>query len=81
MKKRKVLYTSITTNQGQTDNICPECNGEAVELGDYEQGQADIQVFPCGLCEATGIAVLDEDYKIDIDYTEHGPIHQIIKLK
>ena len=82
MKKRKVLYTSITTNQGQTDNICPECNGEAVELGDYEQGQQEMQVWPCSLCEGTGIAIENKDFVVNIEYDSNGnQLVEIIPMK
>jgi len=79
MAKRKQLYYNKTTQQG--DNTCPECDGDAVDLGDYEQGQANINVRPCGLCEGTGIAVLNKDYKVNVEYTEYGPIHEISAIK
>ena len=82
MKKSKVLYKSITTNQGQTDNICPECNGEAVELGDYEQGLVNIDVRPCGLCEGTGIAIENKDFVVNIEYDpDGGKLIEIIPMK
>ena len=80
MKKKKVLYKSITTNQGQEDNICPECDGDGVFVGDYEDDGKSIQMDVCSLCDATGIAVLNKDYKIIVDYKENGPIHQIIRI-
>ena len=79
MARKKQLYYNKTTQQG--DNTCPACNGDAVELGDYEQGQADIDVRLCGLCEGTGVAVLNKDYKVNVEYTENGPIHEISLIK
>ena len=79
MAKKKQLYYNKTTQQG--DDTCPECNGVAVDLGDYEQGMVDITITPCGLCEGTGVAVLNKDYKVNVEYTENGPIHEISLIK
>ena len=82
MKKRKVLYKSIITNQGQTDNICPECNGEAVEVGDYEHGHKGIELWPCSLCEGTGIAIENKDFVVNIEYDpDGGKLVEIIPMK
>ena len=80
MSKKRQLYLNKVTKQGQEDNLCPNCDGDGVFVDDYEQGQAVISVDPCGLCDATGIAIIGKDYKIDVDYTENGPIHQIIPI-
>jgi len=79
MAKKKQLYYNKTTQQG--DNTCPACDGEAGFVDDYEQGQADIDVRLCGLCEGTGVAVLNKDYKVNVEYTENGPIHEISLIK
>ena len=71
MKQRKQIYLNKITKSGQVAiNQCPECEGEGVELGDYEQGQIEIQVWPCDLCEGTGRAEKDKDYKVIIDIYE-----------
>ena len=79
MAKRKQLYFNKTTQQG--DNTCPACEGEAVFVDDYEQGRIELKVDLCGLCDGTGVAVINKDYKVNIDYTENGPIHEIIAIK
>ena len=79
MAKIKQLYYNKTTQQG--DDTCPSCDGDAVLVGDYEQGQANIDVRPCGLCDATGVAVINKDYKVSVEYTPDGPIHEIIAIK
>lgn len=78
--KKKQLYYNKVTQQGQEDNMCPNCDGDAVFIGDCEDGSNDLDITPCSLCNATGIAILDKDYKIDVDYTENGAIHQIIPI-
>tara|TARA_R110002012_G_scaffold194163_4_gene361983 strand:- start:1273 stop:1527 length:255 start_codon:yes stop_codon:yes gene_type:complete len=80
MAKKKQLYFNKVTQQGQEDNICPECDGDAVFVGDYEDGGNDIDITPCSLCDATGIAILNIDYKINIDYMEEGPVHEIVPI-
>ena len=79
MAKIKQLYYNKTTEQG--DNTCPACDGEAVDLGDYEQGQVNIDIRLCGLCDGTGLAVINKDYKVSIEYNKDGPIHEIIAIK
>ena len=70
MKKRKQVYLNKITKSGQiTINQCPECEGEGVEIGDYEQGLKGLQIWECGLCEGTGRAIKDIDYEI----TTHIP--------
>ena len=79
MAKKKQLYYNKTTQQG--DNTCPACDGEAVFVDCYEQGIADVTITPCGLCEGTGLAILNKDYKVNVEYTENGPIHEISLIK
>ena len=79
MARIKQLYYNKTTEQG--DNTCPACDGEAVDLGDYEQGQVNIDIRLCGLCDGTGMAILNKDYKVNVEYTEYGPIHEITAIK
>ena len=40
MAKKRQLYLNKVTQQGQEDNLCPECDGDGVFVDDYEQGQA-----------------------------------------
>ena len=35
MKKSKVLYKNITTQQGETTDRCPACSGECIEMLDF----------------------------------------------
>jgi len=79
MARIKQLYYNKTTEQG--DNTCPACDGEAVDLGDYEQGQVNIDIRLCGLCDGTGMAILNKDYKVNVEYTEYGPLHEITAIK
>ena len=80
MPKKKQIYYNKVTPQGQEDNLCPECDGDGVHIGDYEDDGKSIGIDVCTLCDATGIAILNKDYKIDVDYTKNGPVHQIIRI-
>ena len=69
--QRKVVYLNKVTKDGSNIyNQCPECEGEGVELGDYEQGMSELQVWPCDLCEGTGRAEEDIDYKLIVHMIE-----------
>ena len=81
MAKRKQLYYSKVNKLGITeDNMCPECDGDGVHIGDWEDDGINMDIQECSLCDATGVAILNVDYKVDIDYMEEGPMHQIVKL-
>ena len=83
MKKRKQIYLNKITKSGQVNNHeCPACEGEGVQLGDYEQGQIDIKVWPCSLCDGLGVAIKDKDYKVITDIyegTEYVSFDKIIE--
>ena len=79
MAKIKQLYYNKTTQLG--DNTCPACEGDAVFVDDYEQGNPVININPCGLCDGTGVAVINKDYKVNVEYTENCPIHEITAIK
>ena len=81
MAKRKQLYYSKVNKDGITeDNMCPECEGDGVHIGDWEDDCINMDIQICGLCDATGIAILNVDYEIDVNYMEEGVMHQIVKL-
>ena len=81
MANRKQIYYNKVTKDGITeDNMCPESDGDGVHIGDWEDDGINMDIQVCSLCDATGIAILNVDYRIDIVYEEKGPVHQIVKL-
>ncbi len=80
MAKKKQLYFNKVTEQGLEDNICPECDGDGVFVGDYEDDCKSIDISICSLCDATGVAEYRIDYDIKVHYDEDKPIFEIIPI-
>ena len=80
MKKNKVLYKNITTQQGEIDDKCPACSGECVEIFDYTHARGgDIKVRLCPLCSGSGKAIEGIDYKYVVNYDEEGNEHTYLE--
>ena len=79
-KKTKILYKTITTQQGEIDNKCPACSGECVEIFDYTHARGgDIKVRLCSLCNGNGKAIEGIDYKYVVNYDEEGNKHTYLE--
>ena len=80
MAKKKQVYFNKVTQQGQEDNMCPECDGDGVFVGDYEDDCKSIDLTVCYLCNATGVAEYGKDYDIKVNYYEDEPIFEVIPI-
>ena len=80
MKKSKVLYKNITTQQGETTDRCPACSGECIEMLDFTNAKGgDMIVKLCQLCNGNGKAIEGVDYKYIVNYDKEGNKHTYLE--